>query len=204
MLRIPDYCSEEIYAIMRMCWHLTPENRPKFSHLRTLLQDVNCGSMLSGFYNFIQIKFMTAVCRTAQQSALDYRHLPLEVSEQVVLISERQIFCWKSAFASKNFIRKFISFEIFLCFSKNIQKSLRWSRHNFFTSLGSIIVLSIVVFVGKMVNGLVKVCAPGDLVSSIGQRLQFAPIVLQQPPTLMAQFRLHHSPTCLQQILRRT
>lgn len=40
-LRISEYCSRELYDIMMMCWNLSAESRPKFSHLRNLLHDVS-------------------------------------------------------------------------------------------------------------------------------------------------------------------
>uniref|UniRef100_A0A915D8C8 Non-specific protein-tyrosine kinase n=1 Tax=Ditylenchus dipsaci TaxID=166011 RepID=A0A915D8C8_9BILA len=96
-LRMPDYCSKELYDIMNMCWNLSAESRPKFSHLRNLLQDV---------------KFMTAVCRepTPKNSALDekYSSLALEMDERVILVAERNEKTW---FGQSVNSRKFGTFQ---------------------------------------------------------------------------------------------
>ncbi|XP_072554979.1 proto-oncogene tyrosine-protein kinase LCK isoform X1 [Paramormyrops kingsleyae] len=35
----PDNCPQELYSIMNMCWQETPENRPTFEYLRSVLED---------------------------------------------------------------------------------------------------------------------------------------------------------------------
>ena len=40
-LRQPEYCPQELYEIMKMCWCNEAALRPKFSNLRKLLMDVS-------------------------------------------------------------------------------------------------------------------------------------------------------------------
>ncbi|KAI1730351.1 protein tyrosine kinase domain-containing protein [Ditylenchus destructor] len=77
-LRISEYCSRELYDIMMMCWNLSAESRPKFSHLRNLLHD---------------IKFMTVVCREPHSSN-DEKALSMEANEKIILISEKDDKIW--------------------------------------------------------------------------------------------------------------
>jgi activated CDC42 kinase 1 len=80
-LRMPEYCSRELFDIINTCWNLSADNRPKFSQLRNLLQDV---------------KFMTALCRepTSKQNITDENALVLELNEKVLLIFEKNDKIW--------------------------------------------------------------------------------------------------------------
>ncbi|KAL7074205.1 hypothetical protein ACQ4LE_006480 [Meloidogyne hapla] len=40
ILKQPEYCPQQIYEIMKMCWYNEPEQRPKFTHLRKMLLDI--------------------------------------------------------------------------------------------------------------------------------------------------------------------
>ncbi|KAL3123816.1 hypothetical protein niasHT_010029 [Heterodera trifolii] len=72
-LRVPDFCSREIYDIMKLCWQKEAEKRPKFSHLRTLLNDC---------------QFMTMVCRSPNAET-SKSQLNLSVDDELILIGQR-------------------------------------------------------------------------------------------------------------------
>lgn len=35
----PENCPEDLYNIMNLCWKESPENRPTFEYLRSVLED---------------------------------------------------------------------------------------------------------------------------------------------------------------------
>ncbi|KAI3420388.1 hypothetical protein GPALN_003689 [Globodera pallida] len=77
-LRMPDFCSREIYDIMSLCWQKEAELRPKFSHLRTLL---------------IDCKFMSMLCRVPN-AAISKSQMNLSVGDELLLIGQRDDAIW--------------------------------------------------------------------------------------------------------------
>ncbi|KAL3072652.1 hypothetical protein niasHS_017626 [Heterodera schachtii] len=71
-LRMPDFCSREIYDIMKLCWQKEAEKRPKFLHLRTLLNDC---------------QFMVMVCRSPNAET-SKSQLNLSVGDELILIGQ--------------------------------------------------------------------------------------------------------------------
>lgn len=42
----PPHCAKPVYDIMDLCWDIVPENRPLFSEICALLNDMNLSKMV--------------------------------------------------------------------------------------------------------------------------------------------------------------
>ncbi|KAJ1374010.1 hypothetical protein KIN20_036593 [Parelaphostrongylus tenuis] len=70
-LEKPHYCSQQMYDLMRLCWNINPDHRPRLGMLRKLL---------------VGAVFVIAECRDASDPALGNDMLQMSPKDRIIII----------------------------------------------------------------------------------------------------------------------